>query len=427
MQDNPHVHHRSRLRERFLHAGLSDFAAHNVLELLLFYAVPRRDTNAIAHALLQECGSLEAVLFAEPHELCRVAGVGEGIARFLQALREVTALSLNSEAPRLRLPDADALGRYFCELLSGSREGAYATVLLDNSFGVILHTVKEEPSIHSARFSPATVAEEALLSHAPMCAVAHRHTDGLTLPCSEDLDATRLLRDTLDASGIKLLEHFIVDAGRYTTLLYRYSGRYERGEEIPPLGASPEAEAALSDLFSYGHVKADAAALLGAYGGLYPLLSASVARHYHSGLDARTAALLSLPLAVYRYVAGKRPVPASGEGEALGRYLVSLYRGLGEETVMILFFDQRGRHLTTHTVGVGSVGEAGFSCRRIAEGALFSGARQAVLVHNHPQGSLTPSEEDRSATELIAASLGSLGVTLISHYIVAEESFSDFV
>ena len=94
---------------------------------------------------------------------------------------------------------------------------------------------------------------------------------------------------------------------------------------------------------------------------------------------------------------------------------------------MLLLFDKDGRHLATHTVGVGSVGEAGFSCRRIAEGALFSGARRAVLVHNHPFGSLTPSEEDRAATRMVATALGGLGVTLVSHYIVAEEDFSSFL
>ena len=427
MQTNPHVNHRTRLRERFLRSGLSDFAAHNALELFLFYAVPRRDTNPIAHALLAKFGTVEAVLTAPPEELCRVAGVGMGIAHFFAAASEVTRLALSADTSRPRLGDADILGRYFCELLSGSREGAYATVLLDNDFGLIGHRVDGDCPIHSSRFSPAAIAGEALLSHAAMCAVAHRHTDELALPSAEDLDTTRLLRDTLDASGVKLVEHFLVGSYRYTTLLYRYSGRYERGEEIRSFRPSPEECTALSTLFSLAGIRADATALLTSYGGLYRLLTASPARHHHAGLDARTAALLSLLPALSRYAAAERPVPDATETEALGTYLTALYRGLGEETVMLLFFDKGGRHLATHTVGVGSVGEAGLSCRRIAEGALFSGARQAVLVHNHPLGSLAPSDEDRAATRMVATSLEGLGVTLLAHYIVAEKDFSSFL
>ena len=427
MQDNPHIHHRARLRDRFLRTGLSDFAPHNVLELLLFYAVPRRDTNPIAHALLDRFGSVEAALLAEEDELCRVFGVGEGIARFFGALGEVIRLALAADTSRLRLGDADALGRYFCELLRDGGEGAYATVLLDNDFGLISHSVVTDRTSHSSHFSPATVAGEALLSHAAMCAVAHRHTDELALPATEDLDMTRLLRDTLDASGVKLLEHYLVGGSRYTTLLYRYSGRYEKGEEIRPQEISEKEREALATLLSLGRVRADAEGLLASYGGLYRLLTASCARHHHAGLDARTAAFLTLPLSLYRYTAAARRVPDADRGEELGRYLTALYRGLGEETVMLLFFDKDGRHLATHTVGVGSVGEAGFSCRRIAEGALFSGARRAVLVHNHPFGSLTPSEEDRAATRMVATALGGLGVTLVSHYIVAEEDFSSFL
>ena len=81
---NPHANHRARLRARFLRSGLSDFDAHNVLELLLFYAIARRDTNPIAHDLLSRFKTVDETLSADHGALCGVFGVGDGVARFLR-------------------------------------------------------------------------------------------------------------------------------------------------------------------------------------------------------------------------------------------------------------------------------------------------------------------------------------------------------
>ena len=76
-KDNPHKYHRSRLRARFMKEGLRSFEDHNILELLLFYAIPQKDTNDLAHALLDKFGSLAAVFDAEIGDLCKVNGIGE--------------------------------------------------------------------------------------------------------------------------------------------------------------------------------------------------------------------------------------------------------------------------------------------------------------------------------------------------------------
>ena len=71
MGDNIHAGHRSRMRQRFLETGFAGFPPHEVLEMLLYYGIPRRDTNPLAHKLLAEYGSLHSVLCADPEELCR--------------------------------------------------------------------------------------------------------------------------------------------------------------------------------------------------------------------------------------------------------------------------------------------------------------------------------------------------------------------
>lgn len=424
---HPHENHRERLRGRFLRAGLDDFAPHNVLELLLFYPISRRDTNPTAHALLDRFGTVEAALGADREALVSVPGVGESVACFFAALGAVTEAALGERRPAPRFGDADLLGRFFCRLLDTGNAECAAVLFLDNDFRAVGQMLLDGVSVHSSRFRLTEIAEEALLRHAPMCAVAHLHPDGLALPKEEDLFLTRELRGALEAAGVRLVEHFLVGGGRYTTLLYRYSGAVPEEEVLPALGIGHTAEetAALSALFAAAHIRADAAELLAAYGGLYPLLSASPARHRHEGLDDRLSALLALCFATYAYSRRERPVPALGE-EALSRYLCDRLRAEPEETVLLLLFDRAGRPLATHTVGRGSVGEAAISSRRIAEGALFSGAAQAVLAHNHPAGAATPSEADKTATDAISRALGGLGISLVCHFIVAGDEIFGF-
>lgn len=84
-----HAGHRSRMRNRFLREGLGSFADHEVLELLLFYALPRQDVNPMAHALIEKFGSLPEVLDAPPEELCSIRGIGQKVARFLTLIPDL--------------------------------------------------------------------------------------------------------------------------------------------------------------------------------------------------------------------------------------------------------------------------------------------------------------------------------------------------
>ena len=90
---NAHDGHRKRLRERYLTQGLEGFQPHEALELLLFYAIPRRDTNLLAHQIIDRFGSLDAALSASPQELAQIDGVGESAAALISLLRPMLALA----------------------------------------------------------------------------------------------------------------------------------------------------------------------------------------------------------------------------------------------------------------------------------------------------------------------------------------------
>lgn len=420
--ENPHINHRARLRARFLRSGLADFDAHNVLELLLYYVIVRRDTNPIAHCLLDRFKTVDAALAADHEALLGVYGVGDGVARFLRGFSAFSELALMRRTPRVTYRGADSLGRHFCKVLGKKAEGV-AVAYFDNDHGMITEEQPACTDLHSPHFPITDILKNALLSNAPLCAVAHVHGDGLALPIGEDLDITRLLRGTLEAGGVHLLEHFIVSGERYTTLLYRYSGHGTPESDTPEVGVDPTEHEALCTLLELAGIAADANDLLTRYGSLHRLVTAPVGRHRREGLSEALTILLSLVREVDTYRAAERPVPPAHEADALGRYLVSYYRAQARESVLLLLFDRDGRHITTETVGTGSVGEASVSGRALAENALFSGAKQAVLAHNHPSGACDPSDEDRDVTERIARSLGGIGVEFLRHYVVADDGF----
>ena len=117
-----HDGHRARKKEQFRRHGLDGFADHEVLELLLYYAIPRRDTNETAHRLLQKFGSLQNVFSAEAEELARVEGVGESAALFLTLLPAVQKRAARSGGREKVLNSVDKCGRFFLELLAHQRQ-----------------------------------------------------------------------------------------------------------------------------------------------------------------------------------------------------------------------------------------------------------------------------------------------------------------
>ena len=116
-----HDGHRQRMKERFARHGLDSFAEHEVLELLLYYAIPRRDTNELAHTLLDRFGSLERVLLAPREELMKVPGVGEGAALLLTLVPAVSQYTHRHAPQETILNSVDASGRYFMRLLRHER------------------------------------------------------------------------------------------------------------------------------------------------------------------------------------------------------------------------------------------------------------------------------------------------------------------
>ena len=206
-----HEGHRQRLKQRFLEEGLDKFTDIQVLELLLFYCIPRKDTNPIAHALLSHFGSLSQVLEAPVEELRKVEGVGESAALFLHLTTEVSRYYLVDRSTRATfLNTTEDCARYLMPFFFGRRNETVFLLCLDAKCKVLCCREIAEGSINYAGISVRKVVETALGVSATSVVLAHNHPSGVAVPSGEDIQTTRRIATALSAVEIHLADHIIV-------------------------------------------------------------------------------------------------------------------------------------------------------------------------------------------------------------------------
>ena len=214
-----HEGHRERMRKRFLQHGLSSFDDHNVLELLLFYAVPRLDTNELAHRLLDMFGSLDKVFEALPEDLMRVSGIGENAAALIRLVPEVTKRYLIAQESGDRvLTDRESIGRFLIPRFMNQRVEIVLLLCLDAKMKVTSCRQVGTGGLNSASFSIRDIVQQCLTHNARFAVLAHNHVNGVAIASNEDLYATGEVMKALDMVGVKLLEHFIVTGEDYAVL-----------------------------------------------------------------------------------------------------------------------------------------------------------------------------------------------------------------
>ncbi len=213
---NEHAGHRSRLRETFQQNGIEGMADHQVLELLLTYALPRVDVNPLAHRLLDRFGSLEQVLSARPDQLQQVSGVGESAAVFLSLLGEVDRrmlLQRFSSEKRPVLATPSALGGYLLTLSLHDRYETLRLVCLNKKYELIYESVVSSGSLTEVLADPRPILETALVHKACFIALAHNHPSGDPTPSQEDVNAARCIEAAASTVGIGVVDQFILGRG----------------------------------------------------------------------------------------------------------------------------------------------------------------------------------------------------------------------
>ena len=237
MPTTPHFHnqkdlragHRSRLRERFRRAGLSGFHDYEVLELLLTFAIPRRDVKPYARALLDRFGSLRAVFDARSEDLRSIRNIGPSAATLIGLLKETASLYLRSHIQaKPILGSTEAVLDYCRHLLSGERGERFLGIFLNAQNEMIATEILAEGTVDRAAVHPRRVLELALKHNAVGVIFVHNHPDGPPSPSPQDRRLTDTLIRAARVAEIVVQDHLII--GRDGHFSFRDAGILPPGD-----------------------------------------------------------------------------------------------------------------------------------------------------------------------------------------------------
>ena len=229
-----HEGHRHRLKERFRKEGLDGFTDVQILELLLFFCIPRRDTNPIAHELLARFGSLHQVLDAPLHELEKVEGIGQQASTLISLTRQMARSYSVSQASVGKILNTTAkCGEYVKPFFLGKREETIYLLCLDAKCKVLCCSEVGRGNVNSAGLSVRKIVETALAFNATSVVLAHNHPSGLAIPSNEDVATTLRVAMALYAVGIFLADHIVVSEDDFVSMVE--SGMYRPEECHLPL------------------------------------------------------------------------------------------------------------------------------------------------------------------------------------------------
>lgn len=206
---SPHEGHRERLRNKFLTNGLSTFEEHEIIELLLFYAIPRGNTNEIAHALIDRFGSVRGVLDAKAEELEKIKGLGSNGVTFLKMMVSLLKIYEVQDEKFTELDTTDKLREYFVKDFIGTREEEIHLVTLDDKLNVIGNHVVSRGGLSITPVNIRKIVEVCFSDNSESVVMAHNHPNGEARPSPEDIAATTKIYRGLSGVGIYLLDHII--------------------------------------------------------------------------------------------------------------------------------------------------------------------------------------------------------------------------
>ena len=214
-----HEKHRERLKKRFIASGLDDFEQHNMLEFLLFYSIPRIDTNPVAHRLLDTFGSLNGVFEASFEELKRVEGIGENSATLIKLTCALfRQYSIAKDTVNTVLLTTEQVGKYILPYYIGETAECVRLICLDSKGKVILSSELFRGSVNSSQVSVRMIVALALRCEAAGVILCHNHPGGTAIPSSEDVSTTQLIKNALVGVGVALLDHIVVADGDFVSM-----------------------------------------------------------------------------------------------------------------------------------------------------------------------------------------------------------------
>jgi DNA repair protein RadC len=217
--ENPHLGHRERLLIRFAQNGISSLADYEILELLLSYAIPRKDTKPIAKELISHFKSINAVLNAELSELKNIKGLGTRSCMLFHLIRDIISYCLKERYKNQPLIKHRKDVEEYLKFYFGHRTQEYVAAIFLNAGQHIISTqIITEGTVTQCAIYPRSIIEKAILCKAASIIIAHNHPGGSSTPSDADWNITERLAKIGKLLEIPLLDHIIVTRDRVVSL-----------------------------------------------------------------------------------------------------------------------------------------------------------------------------------------------------------------
>jgi len=209
--DNPHKGHRERLRQQTLENGVEILREHQVLELMLSYTIPQKDTNVLAHQLIHKFGTLSQVLDADYESLLEVKGVGKLTAHFLSTFCDFHGYYMqNKHCKGVKITNLQEAKNFAAALFSNKRFEEFYVVCIDSKGNVLSYRRMARGTRTRAVVDVREVMKYVLSLKCSSIMIAHNHPNAPCYPSVEDDRITRALCVNLQPQGIKIIDHIII-------------------------------------------------------------------------------------------------------------------------------------------------------------------------------------------------------------------------
>ena len=237
MAESIHSGHRKRVRKEFLLMGLNEATPpHKIIEYILFHSIPQKDTNEIAHELLERYGSISAILDAPVESLMKVKGISEVSVSLLKLILPVARIYQNEKSSNIKvLNTIDEMSQYIIGKYFGYNNEVFSMLSMNASGKVLGFDIISSGNVSEVSVSLRDVVETALKRKAACTIIAHNHPGGVALPSGDDIKVTEMIYNTLKQVNVILLDHVIIADDDYVSMLQSTCFNYLfRGESAPP-------------------------------------------------------------------------------------------------------------------------------------------------------------------------------------------------
>ena len=228
MGENVHGGHRQRLKDRFLQHGAEGFEKHQLLELLLFFGIPQKDTNPIAHKLLDRFGSIGGGLGASVDDLCTVDGVSTHTATLIKLLPAIWNVAACEVDTSKRYDNVNKIGELLVKRYAAVKVETILLVLLDDYWHILDIVNLNEGSAGKVTLDTRKLVETTIRKNATKALLAHNHPNGNIVPSSDDLITTEKVAEAFKTIHVDFIEHLLVAGNRFEPLLAKTEGAFWR-------------------------------------------------------------------------------------------------------------------------------------------------------------------------------------------------------